>query len=118
MVVEFIFSLAVWAALFAGMVSVGRLIVAQHRALRVARYGTMLQSAGRLSEELLRRELEDYAAAISGDAASWRIETGRFLETPSSAFYRLMQTRVTVSVPGWSAPVTERVVCQKEASDS
>ncbi len=117
MVVEFVLSLTVWVALFVGLVSVGRILIAQHRAHRLARYGTLLQSSGRLSEAVVRQELENYAAALSsGDgAATWQIEIGRFLGTPSASFYRLMQTRVKWFVRGQARPVVESVVAQQEA---
>lgn len=117
MVVEFGLGLGIWGVAMVGLLAVGRVAVQRQRALRVARYGAFLQSTARVTDAVVRAELEDYARALAGgDAAAWRIESGRFTETASSRFYRLVHTRVTAPVRGFDAPVIESVVVQQEAA--
>ena len=113
MIVEFVLGLMIACAVLAGWTALGRLVVARHRAQRLARFGALLQSTGRVSEAVARRAVEEYAAALAPSAV-WQIEMGRFLATPSSRFYRLTETRVRLAVSGFSAPITESAVCQQE----
>lgn len=114
-VVEFVLGLGVWTALFSGMVYVGRLLLTQQRVHQVARLGTMLQATGRLSDDVIRESMRDYAEELSRSNSNlWQIEMGRFLETPASRFYRLVQTRVTAPIPRFGKTISDVVVCQRE----
>ncbi len=116
MVVEFVLGLAVWAVLVGGIVLMGRVVIAQQRAQRLARYGTLLQSTGRVTDVVVRQQLNEYALQIFGGKSTWEFKTGRFLGIPSASFYRLVRTEIKASVEGVPWPIAANVVCQQEAS--
>lgn len=112
--IEFVMGLMIWTALAGGIVLLGQTMFMQMRAHRMARYGALLQSTGRVSDAVVRQELNEYASAISGREIHWKFETGRFVATPSASFYRLVQARVTGTSARIPWPVVSTVVCQKE----
>lgn len=115
--VEFILGIGIWAALFTGLIWMGSVLLVRQRIHQVARYGTILQASGRLSEGVVLDELKDYGKALtSGRSNDWKFEMGRFVGTPSSRFYRLIQTRVSAKVPHSDKLVSDVVISQQEAA--
>lgn len=92
--VEFIFIVALWSFLLSGVLSMFRTSLARRRMEALARFGTLTGSMKGVNPDLLANELQRVAEILKLDGAEVRIETGRFLGTPSSRFYDLFQTRV------------------------
>ena len=114
-VVEFVLGFGIWVTVFSGIIFLSRLLILRQRIHQVARLGTLLQSTGRLSNEAIESELRNYSDHISLTGTTpWTFEMGRFLETPASRFYRLVQTRVTAPLGHAGRSVSEVVVCQQE----
>lgn len=117
-VVEFVLALGLWAALTVGFLKMIRIGLIHLRAQRVARLGSFLLSTGRVDDSSARAEMADYAAELdSSFRSNWSFESGRFLETPSARFYKLVYARVTARGSMLPQPITETVVVHKEGSD-
>ncbi|MCG3205031.1 MAG: hypothetical protein KCHDKBKB_01748 [Elusimicrobia bacterium] len=116
--VEFVLSLWIWGALFLGFIFIGKILLLKQHVHQVARYGTLLQSTKRVSDSLVFDQCEGFSNVLSGGKASaWKIRLGRYLETPASRFYYLVQTQVTAPVPRTKWVVSDRVVCQREGGN-
>lgn len=111
--VEFVLSLTIWGALFAGLIALSRTVVFRMRAERLARFGTFLQATGRMDDASVLAQVQDFAA-LFGDGPVWNFELGRFLETPSSRFYRFVKTHVTAQGRGVPFSVGTTVVAQQQ----
>lgn len=113
--VEFVLSVFIWIALFSGLLTLGRLVVVRHRALSLARLGTLLFSTSRVEPEMVRTELERVSHLVQPSLVSqWNFDVRRFQETPASHFYQLVQTRVEARMKGFLPSLTEKLVTQQE----
>jgi len=105
-IIEFVLSLGFFLLLIKGLLATGQYLLTKQRVHAVARLGTWLQSTKLVSEEQIKAELEDYSGK------NWDLRLGRYLESPSSRFYRLYFTEVNHDL-GDIWKISDKVVAQR-----
>lgn len=115
MIVELVLSLPIWICFLGGFLTLSRVVIHRQRSHMLARFGTMLQSTGRVDDDVVRKELTDFSARFDrSQRTQWNFEIGRFDEIPAARFYQLVKTRVRANMDRFDWPLLETVVVQRE----
>lgn len=113
MIVEFVLALSMWTTLVAGFIFLAQGSLIRQRAHAAARLGALLFGTGRVQEESVQAEMQNYLNhSPQPEKIKWRVEIGPYKDTVAARFYHLVQANV---VGGWGKfKIAERVVVEQE----
>ena len=114
MVVEFVVGIFFLIPLLSGLLLYSEWIITKKNILSAARLGAWLQSTGIVAEAAAAEEVERYLTSFRFPSESHvTFHMGRYKESPSSRFYALYGTKITLAARQEWLKAQEHVVAQQ-----